>query len=200
MYLTFLGLAVCTLAGATLTIVADELLEKAIGLVVVAFFGGIGAKAAVTWVRGEQQRVAVSRTGLEIYLPGVGWRLVPWSDVEWIGVVQFAGQEFTAVRLRDYEALLASLTPEQSRAAARSFAVLGLFVQASALLLRAPQLLRLLRGSEAVKDLRDVLAFGRAQFGAELLFGWAQRDRSAAEFAAFLERFRRASSGAPGSD
>lgn len=188
--LAFVGAAVFALLGLATAVFAESIAVKAAGILGVAFFGGFGAWALYGWVRGDHQRVAVSRVGLEVYLPGVGWRVVPWSDIERIDALEFSGQGFTTVRLRDYDALLAGLTPEQSRAAARRLVALGLFGQATAGLLGMPWLGRFLRGSEAAADLPGVLAFNRARFGADLLFGWAERDRGARDFAEFLRRWR----------
>ncbi|GBD16290.1 hypothetical protein HRbin26_01185 [bacterium HR26] len=190
--LVFTVLVAFALIGLALAVFSENLIGKIVGLICFVFFGVVGGVALYGRVRGDYQRVAVSRAGLEVYLPGVGWRLIPWGDIEEIDVLDIAGQQFTGVRLRSYEALLAGLTPEESRAAARRFAALRLFGRAAAVLLGSPRLWRLLRGSEPIEDLPSMLAFNRETFGAELLLGWDQRDRNARDFAEFLRKWQRA--------
>ena len=190
--LVFTVLVAFALIGLALVVFSESLIEAIVGLICFVFFGVFGGMALYRRVRGDYQRVAVSRAGLEVYLPGVGWRRIPWGDVEEITVIDIAGQKLTGVRLRSYEALLAGLTPEESRAAARMFAALRLFGRASAVLLGSPRLARLLGGSEPVEDLSGMLAFNREMFGAELLLGWDQRDRNARDFAEFLRKWQRA--------
>ncbi len=190
--LAYTGAAAFALMGLALVVFSESLIEAIVGLIGFVFFGVFGAIGFYQRVRGQHHRVAVSRAGLEVYFPGVGWRRIPWGDIEEITVLDIAGQKFTGVRLRSYEALLAGLTPEQSRAAARLFASMRLFGRATAVLLGNSRLGRLLGGSEPVDDLSGMLAFSRERFGAELLFGWAQRDRNARDFAEFLRKWQRA--------
>jgi len=189
--LAFIASAAFALTGFALVVYSEDTFAKVAGILCIAFFGVLGAVALYGRARVDYQRIAVLRAGLEVYLPGVGWRLIPWGDIEEISVLEVAGQQFTAVRLRSYEALLAGLTPEKSRAATRRFAALGLFGRATAALLGGSRLGRLVQGSEAVRDLPSMLAFSRARFGAELLFGWDQRDRNARDFAELLKEWQR---------
>ncbi len=190
--LAFIASAAFALAGLALVVYSEDTFAEVAGMLCIALLGGSGAVTPYGRARGDHQRIAVSRAVLEVYLPGVGWRLLPWGDIEEISVLEIARQQFTALRLRSYEALLAGLTPEKSRAAARRFAALGLFGRATAALLGGSRLGHLVRGSEAVRDLPSMLAFRRARFGADLLFGWDQRDRNARDFAEFLKEWQRA--------
>jgi hypothetical protein len=113
------------------------------------------------------------------------------------GINKIANQEFTTIRLKSYQAWLSGISQEEAAAAVRFFRSLGLLGQTTAKIAVAnndddPRAMQqMLEGSEEVKSLIDILTYNRTKFGAEFQLGWNMRDRSAQEFAEFLEQCRR---------
>lgn len=180
--------------GLTLAAFGSGLLERAAGAVIVVFFGGLAGPALWVLVR-RRASLALLPDGFELHAPGIRPRLVPWQDIESIDVAEVAGQQFTAVRLHRYDAVAANLTDLEARTLMRRFGALrtvgraAIFVGAANF--AAPgELVRELSGSQAVTTVAGALEFQRSKHGADLLFGWAERDRGAREFAALLESWR----------
>ena len=123
-------------------------------------------------------------------------RVLPWSDIEAFGVNKIANLEFTTIRLKNYQTWLSGISQEEAAAAVRFSRSMDLLGQTTTEIAAAndddPRAMRqMLEGSEEVKSLIDILAYNRAKFGAEFQLGWNMRDRSAQEFAEFLEQCRR---------
>lgn len=183
--------------GLTLIAFGGGLPERAVGVVSVVFFGGLAGPAL--WMAARRRATLVLLpAGLELQAPGIRPRLVPWQDIEAIGVVEVAGQQFTTVRLLRYDAVIASLTDAEARKLMRRFGALrtvgraAIFVGAANL--EDPgDLVRELSGSQGVTTFADALALQRRKHGADLMFGWAERDRPAREFAELLDSYRRRS-------
>jgi hypothetical protein len=163
----------------------------AAGLLSIIFFGGMCGYAFVRTVRG-QGRLAILDEGLEIGLPGTLGHIVPWCDIESIGVTTIASSEFTAVCLADHRAFLEGMSDEETKVFLRL--VRGLTVVSyGAVVAGAPNsgdLAATVSGLKEVQSAADYLAFNRRTYGAELLIGWTMRDRSATAFAEYLEQFR----------
>jgi hypothetical protein len=189
------GLIAFVVGGIFMIIYGDGVFEKAVGVISIVFFGGFGGYALYSRSRG-QGKIAVLPNGVEIGIPGVNPRVLPWSDIEAFGVNKIANQEFTTIKLKSYQAWLTGISQEEAAAAVRFFRSLGLLGLTTAKIAVAndddPRALRqMLEGSEEVRSLIDILAYNRIQFGAEFQLGWNMRDRSAQEFAEFLEQCRR---------
>ena len=104
-------------------------------------------------------------------------------------------EEFTTLRLRRYGSFLAGISPVEAKRALRFFRALRLIGVAAvgvgvAHLRDVGDLDDLLSGSDEIGSVADILLFNRAKFGAEFLFGWSMRDRTASAFAELLERAR----------
>jgi hypothetical protein len=167
---------------------------QAAGMLSVVFFGGFVGYGLLRHLRGRG-RLAILPGGLEIDLPGVPPRVLPWDEIEAIGVMKMSGQEFTTVRLRTYRSFLSGIEPPEARHALRFFHSLRLVGLAAvgvgaAHLQDVSELGELLSGSKEVQSVADILRYYRTTFGAEFLLGWSMRDRSAAEFAELLELAR----------
>jgi len=189
------GMIAFVVGGLLMIIYGDGVFEKAIGVIGIVFFGGFGGYALYSRSRG-QGKLAILPTGIEIGIPGVNPRVLPWSDIEAFGVNKIANQEFTTIKLKSYQAWLSGISQEEAAAAIRFFRSIELLGQTTARIAVAnddnPRAMRqMLEGSEEVRSLIDILAHNRAKFGAEFQLGWNMRDRSAKEFAEFLEQCRR---------
>ena len=139
--------------------------------------------------------MAILPAGVEVGLPGMNPRVLPWGDIEAFGVNRIGDNEFTTIRVRSYRSWLSGVSPEEAAAALRFFRGLGLAAHASASAVEygdpAGDMRRLTGGSGEVRSLAGVLSFNREKYGGEFLLGWTMRDRGARQFAEFLEQCRR---------
>jgi hypothetical protein len=189
------GMIAFVVAGIFMIIYGDSVVEKAFGVIGIVFFGGFGGYALYSRSRG-QGKLAILPTGIEIGIPGVNPRVLPWNDIEAFGINKIANQEFTTIKLKSYQAWLSGISQKEAAAAVRFFRSMEMIGQTTARIAVAndddPRAMRqMLKGSEEVRSLIDILAYNRAKFGAEFQLGWNMRDRSAKEFAEFLEQCRR---------
>lgn len=192
--LAALGIVAFVALGIAILLYGDGLLQRAVGVLGVVFFGGFCGYALVLGLRGEG-RLAIRREGLEINIPGVKPRLVPWRDIESISAARLANAEFTTVRLNSYEALLDGLSADEAKKLLARFRALRRIGQASIVVGAANfenvgNVVTALAGSAEVKSVQDLLLYLRQNFGAEFHFGWNMRDRNAQDFAAYLEAHR----------
>jgi hypothetical protein len=193
--LMILGMIAFVVGGIFMIIYGDGVFEKAIGVIGVVFFGGFGGYALYSRSRG-QGKLAILPTGIEIGILGVNPRVLPWSDIEAFGVNKIGNQEFTTIKLKNYQAWLSGISQEEAAAAVRFFRSLELLGQTTAKVAAANDndpraILLMLEETEEVRSLIDILAYNRMQLGAEFQLGWNMRDRGAQEFAEFLEQCRR---------
>lgn len=190
-----LGIIAFTVAGVALLLYGG-IFGVVAGLLSIVFFGGMCGYAFIRTVRG-QGRLAIVENGLEIGLPGTLGHVVPWRDIESIGVTKIGSAEFTAVCLADYHAFLERMSDEEVKVFLRL--VRGLTVVGyGAVIAGAPDssdLADMLGELKDVKSAADYLALTRHAYGAELLIGWTMRDRNATAFAAYLEQLRQNATG-----
>ena len=189
------GMIAFVVGGLLMIIYGDGVFEKAIGVIGIVFFGGFGGYALYSRSRG-QGKLAILPTGIEIGIPGVNPRVLPWNDIEAFGVNKIANQQFTTIKLKSYQTWLSGISQEEAAAAVRFFRSMELLGETTAKIAVAndndPRAIRqMLEGTEEVRSLIDILAYNRTKFGAEFQLGWNMRDRSAKEFAEFLEQCRR---------
>ena len=159
------------------------------GLLSIVFFGGMCGYAFIRTVRG-QGRLAILDEGLEIGLPGTLGHVVPWRDIESIGVTKVASNEFTAVCLTDYRAFVERMSDAETKRFLRLVRGLTVVGYGAVVASANTGMTDMLGELKDVKSTRDYLAFNRRMYGAELLIGWTMRDRSATAFAEYLEHFR----------
>jgi hypothetical protein len=195
MVLAVIGIVGFVIVGIAVLVRCDSILERAVGVLVIVFFGGFGGYSMYLRSKG-QGKIAILPAGLEVGIPGIRSRIVPWADIEDIGTTRIAAEEFTTVRLRSYQAFLSGIAPEEARSAIRFFRGLRLVGCAVTAVGIARQddvgdLAGVLKGSEEVRSLASMLVYCRRKFGAEFLLGWNMRDRGAQAFAEYLEDLRR---------
>ena len=191
--LAILGMAAFVLIG-LLMVVFGDLFAKGLGLISILFFGGAGGYWL--YARGRNYgKVAILPAGVEIGLPGMNPRLLPWGDIEGFGVSRIGNQEFTTIRLRSYRAWLSGVSVQEAAEVVRFHRKVGGIAQTTAKVVEfgdaQGELRRVAEGSTEVNSLAGILAFNRERFGGEFLLGWPMRDRGARQFAEFLEQWRR---------
>lgn len=193
MGLAILGVAAFVVVGAYMAVYGD-LVEKAIGIISIVFFGGLCGYALYARSRG-QGKIALLPAGIEVGLPGMSPRVLPWGDIEAFGVNKIGNQEFTAIRVKSYRAWLSGISREEAAAAVGFFRRVGKVAHATASVVEygddAGELRRLTEGSEEVRSLAGMLANNREKYGGEFLLGWTMRDSGARQFAEYLEQCRR---------
>jgi hypothetical protein len=191
--LAILGMLAFVLIG-LLMVVFGDLFAKGLGLISILFFGGAG----VYWLYARNRnygKVAILPAGVEIGLPGMNPRVLPWGDIEAFGVSKIANQEFTTIRVRSYRAWLSGVSVQEAAEVVRFHRKVGGIAQTTAKVVEfgdsQGELRRVSEGSTEVVSLAGILAFNRERFGGEFLLGWSMRDRGARQFAEFLEQWRR---------
>jgi Protein of unknown function (DUF2982) len=198
-----LGCLVFTLGGLWM-IVEGEGKDTLAGLLGVVFFGGGGLYAVPKMLRRNVSMV-LTRRGIEQHtLYGVAHIL--WKDTERIGVASLFGNKVVGVRLSTYNNYLADMSPQLAGFMTRSLPYLKLLARATSLLdaPAAVQLWSKLAGredpSDALKDfgqvgnLAEALLWSRKTYGYDIVFTWADRDRSAERFVDLLEQYRKGAS------
>lgn len=184
---------------------ADGIIDRATGVFGLIFFGAFAALSLLRWLGARNHGFVVSRSGLSlesiasIHAPmPLGRRvLIPWDHVDRIGVAEIEGQEYTTLRLHKYDAILAQINPAESRRQMwlwRTWRTIS-YVTAGLATLRLTdpsKFFEHLSGSGKVHTPSDLLTFTREKYGAEIFIGSVERDRSAQDFADYLERWRSA--------
>jgi hypothetical protein len=191
--LAILGILAFVLIG-LLMVVFGDLFAKGLGLISILFFGGAGGYWLYASGRGRGT-VAILPAGVEIGLPGMNPRVLPWGDIEGFGVSKIGNNEFTTIRLRSYRAWLSGVPVQEAAEVVRFHRKVGVVAQTAVKVVefgdRAGEGRRLTEGSAEVSSLAGILAFNRERYGGEFLLGWSMRDRGARQFAEFLEQWRR---------
>ncbi|MFS8097548.1 DUF2982 domain-containing protein [Lentzea alba] len=144
------------------------------GLLGIAFFGGL---LVLVVANASARRMALTRDGFE-FQGGV----IPWADVESVGVVKDP-TTMVALRLHSRERYLASLSREGAREANRTIRFLKPFAH----VLRAIPSMR--RFTE-VDGQGDQLRWNRDTYGYDIGISPVWLDRSPGDFAELLERYR----------
>jgi hypothetical protein len=179
----------------------EEQFDSLWGLGSVAF-GALGLWASRRISRRKTSMVLTPERFEQLTIYGAA--SVPWRDVEKIGSLSYLGQKMLGVRLKTYDTYLGGMSQELAGAITKAMPFVR--VAASAMsLVPGSQLLTLwsrLDGvaepAEALKDVGKVgdvagmLTWSRKTLGYDILFGWADFDRPAAELAELLERYRAA--------
>lgn len=210
--LGFLGSILFVVVGAWMLVSGDTpLYERLMGAVCVVAFGWASSIFFRTNRDTRNLAVVLSPSALEFGHPGLPGRcMVGWPDVESIGLLKMHRQKLVTVRLRSYRTVLQSLSREDALALVRRLQhgrMIGYGAIAAGVVGLRPtglpdllgklgdlqdlrELRDVLEGSAEVRDMVGLLAWYRRKFGAEFLFAWTYRDRSAEAFAELLERYR----------
>ena len=189
MIIGFLGSGAFVALGAWLTwykLIAGII----IGLPAIIFFGHI---MLLDVPRLARRRVTMTLTpeGIVQHDPS-GNSLIPWDDVEEIGVatvssIRSTSTKLAGVRLRSYERYLNSMSPELVGQLQQPMKFLRVFARLTIVRFARP-----IGRYRDVQSLADALAFNRRLCGYDIAFGWVERDRSAKKFVELLEQYRAA--------
>ncbi len=184
---------------------SNDTKEVAIGLLSLIFFGGGGIFAVPKIIRLEKTFILSSDSLTQI--SPYGNTDIPWSDVEKIGLVKIQltdANVLVGIRLKTYDRYLAAITPEMAAVFAKFLPAIRVAAVAIPLLnLPQEHLFKIwsaftgteeptevLKSCGKIGSYAQALLWGREHYGYDLMFGWAQRDRSAKEFASLLETYR----------
>jgi len=194
--LTGIGCAIFSVAGLWMILSGEQIL---VGLLSLAFFGGGGLYAIPRMLR-RTVSLELTREGIEWRYPQ-GKAVVPWVDVESIGIVSLFSNKMVGIRLRSYDRYLNEMSPEVARLFAKSLPYMKFAARATSLL-DTPAAIALwskrdgadpsgtLASFSTVGNLAEGLVWARTNYGYELLLSWADIDRPPAKFVTLLEEYR----------
>lgn len=129
---------------------------------------------------GDPRITVVSQEGLELRRRAGSFR-IGWGDIEELGCVTMHRQKMVGVRVREPEATLRGM-PDLYGGGLR-------FVSGFARLFNKVGI-RMPEGTDDVATMPKALRYNRETLGYDIVFGWADRDRSGPKFLALLERYR----------
>lgn len=169
------------------------------GLLVLLFFGVGGAYAIPKALR-RKVTMVLSPEGIELtYAEGVA--IVPWPDIERIGVVivgpKLAGTKMVGIRLKSYDGFLNEMSPELAAFSLKGLSYLKLAAKA-ATSVDAPGGVGLwvkaagepLESFGDVGSLAQALKWTRDNYGYDLAFAWSELDRPPDQFVRLLEEYQ----------
>jgi hypothetical protein len=177
-----LGALVFTALGVWL-IISGGLMETVAGLLLVVFFGGGTVLATLVVARRGLVMLTLTPAGIE-----VRGGLVPWGDIEAIGVAR-ANTDLLGIRLSRYDRYLASMTPSDRADDER---YLRWFFRPLAAVTMVLGRRRLLGGFvREVSSLESGLRWSRQATGWDMTFSPTALDRPLDQFIDFIEDYRR---------
>lgn len=196
----FAAFALAAICGVALLNHDDPIIRM---FAVISLLAGVVGGPWVWWkyAKGTYQ-TTVSAAGLRV---GDESPTIPWSDIQGFATHDMGNhQVFTTVQLSNYASWISQLTPAQVTRTMRTYKLGNAAVPVVSVMALATMrgigdiatvkdvsdLNKLLDGSGAVRDLVSLLAFNRQKYGGEILITPFQRDRSAEDFAVFLEGWR----------
>lgn len=194
-FLAVLAMLIFVLLGAWMLVGDTSLFHKIVGLIAIVFFGGFGSVAMYsTLVKGKGYTV-ITPTALELSFPDCPIIPIKWNTIEGFGVHEISGQGFTTVKLKDYEDLAQSFTPEEIQKILNKFKALKIIGQATTAVgalgaVPTSEISGVLPTSKDLQRFTAYLAYSRRKFGGEFQIAWNMRDRKAIAFAEFLEEKR----------
>lgn len=192
--LALLGALAFVALGAWIALAQDAgVIERAAGLIGVAFFGYVGFFI----VRAFFQARGISVTPIALYWRGPTFseKRIPWSEIAWADVIEQNGQKFNRIALKGAAPLIARFSPEEARATCAAMGAMIRFARVATPIAAlsgggsgAESAAAIARKGRA-ETLEELFGFLRAQYGGEILLGWADRDRSAAQLDALLQSY-----------
>jgi hypothetical protein len=169
------------------------------GMVGVLFFG-VGGFVAVPRLLRRPTSAVLTANALEqntIY----GSAVIPWEDVESVGLVKHLGTKMPGIRLKSYDRYLENMSPELAKCIAKGLPYLRWLARLTSIL-DVPTTLTLwsklegrtdpaqgLKEFGKVGDYAEALLWNRNTFGYDVLFAWADCDRPAEDFAHLLRQY-----------
>lgn len=199
-FLTVLAILVFVLLGIWMLLGDTSLFHKIVGLIAIVFFGGFGSVAMYSTLVKGKGYVVITPAALELSFPDCPIIPIKWSSIEGFGTYEISGQGFTTVKLKDYQDLAQSFTPQEINKILNKFKALKIIGHATTAVgalgaVSTHGISGVLPTSEDLQRFTAYLAYSRRKFGGEFQIAWNMRDRKAIEFAEFLEEKRRAFAG-----
>ena len=194
-YLTVLAILVFVLLGTWMLLGDTSWFHKIVGLIAIVFFGGFGSVAMYSTLVKGKGYVVITPVALELSFPDCPTIPIKWNTIEGFGTYEISGQGFTTVKLKDYEELAQSFTPQEVNKILNKFKALKIMGHATAAIggtgpLSTNDISGVLPRSADLRKFSSFLAYSRRKFGGEFQIAWNMRDRKAIEFAEFLEEKR----------
>ncbi|MFT3997598.1 MAG: STM3941 family protein [Asticcacaulis sp.] len=183
-----LGALAFTAAGILMMTEADaSSFQRLMGAVCALFFGF--CFVALIYTQLTRQALHVGATGFAIGKPD-NLKIVSWTDVEDISLYKISRQTFVVIALNNYEAYLARFSEDEAQHRAQIGSIINSLdnaIVSGDRISNAPPLPDNL--SSGHRALAKRLIYTRQKYGGEFLLTWAQRDRPAEAFAAYLHTF-----------
>lgn len=136
-----------------------------------------------------RQALHIGATGFAIGKPD-NLKIVRWTDVEEISLYKISGQTYVVIALTNYEAYLARFSEDEAKHRAQIGSIINSLdnaIVSGGNISNAPPIPENL--SAGHQALAKRLIYTRQKYGGEFLLTWAQRDRPAEAFAAYLHTF-----------
>ncbi|MFZ0744254.1 MAG: STM3941 family protein [Terracidiphilus sp.] len=201
--LGIIGCSAFTICGAFM-MASGKLPDIFAGLLSIVFFGGGGVYAIPKIMR---RKISFRLTAEELQQIGpVGSAHIAWSDIEKIGIVSLFRNSLVGVRLKTYDNYIAGMSSDMADSFRKGMPALKAISRAASLLeMPYGSVIKVWSAFTGKDEPADVLkSFGkvgtyveamlwsREHYGYDVVWGWADRDRSAPEFAKLLEKYRAA--------
>lgn len=174
-----------------------------LGSLLAFVFFGIGGLIAVPKIFRRKVSMALAPDGLH-QITIYGSVVVPWSDIEQVGIATIFGTRMLGIRLKTYDNYLANMSPELARMLTKSMPFLKMLAGLASLL-PVPVYLDLwsqlqgkgdvksaLKGFGAVGNLASMLMWVRKTCGYDITMGWADFDRPAKELVKLIQNYQMA--------
>jgi hypothetical protein len=199
MYLALGGCAFFALVGFWMMITGTDFLT---GLLSFIFFGGIAVGGVFGMLR-RRVTMVLTPEGIEFPIsPRFKPSLVPWSDIEKVGILAQSGNRWVGLRLNNYDHYLGSMSPDLAKHQMKTMKFAKLLSYGLSVLDIPEDVslwsklsgnvdpLEVIKKSREVGDLAEMLLFARNVIGYEVVFHWAQLDRPTKKFVSLIEEYR----------
>ena len=180
-------------------ILSGDIKQILAGFLGLIFFGGVGF-FGVSQILKRPITMILDQEGLKQITP-YGTSLICWQDIESIGIGRIYGNKMIGLRLRTYDNLIDSMSPELidysvkvTKRAAFGASILCVpnAIKLWSTLENRPNTIEAQKSCEKVRKVVEVLLWNRKNFGYDICLAWSDIDRPASKFITLLEQFHNA--------
>lgn len=133
----------------------------------------------------------ISPTGITVPGPTYKAKIIYWDDIEAIFAFKIRFNSYTGIRLRNCSRLIAQYSEAEVKILLRRYKWVGMADRISApMSVVQTDMKKILNATRAYTDLAALFAGLRNAYGCEVYLAAIDRDRSAEDFATYLEGFR----------
>ena len=182
-----IGCSIFVIAG-LLLITTGDVKSIFVGLLSITFFGGIGL-VGIPKLSRRSISVVLTHDNLQQITP-FGTSIVPWQDVESIGVAKIHRHKMVGIRLITYDNYIKNTSPELAESTNKKLPYLKVLAFGTSLLGSSAGNMKSLG---QVGNLVELMLWNRQNCGYDIYFSWMDIDRSVSDFVQLLEQFHRAS-------